>query len=304
HRRGELARARGRPARRPHYRADRGPPAAGRSPMTAPAVLIAQISDLHVKAPGELAYGKVDTAAALARCIAALNRFTPQPALVVASGDLVDTPTAEEYAHLQRLLAPLAIPLAVVPGNHDERALLRASFPAQPYARAAGALDLALAVGPLDVILIDSSVPGAPHGRIEVTSLQWLDVTLAASATRPALIFLHHPPFITGIAHMDRQNLGKAGELAAVLARHPRARLVAAGHVHRAVLTLFAGIPATICPAPNHAVALDLAAQLPPSLLVEPPAFHLHAWFEGQGCGEIVTQLVPMAAFSGPHPFS
>jgi hypothetical protein len=30
-----------------------------------PAVLIAQISDLHIKRPGELAYGHVDTAAAL-----------------------------------------------------------------------------------------------------------------------------------------------------------------------------------------------------------------------------------------------
>ena len=37
--------------------------------MTAPTrpILIAQISDLHIKPPGVLAYGKVDTAAALAR---------------------------------------------------------------------------------------------------------------------------------------------------------------------------------------------------------------------------------------------
>lgn len=46
---------------------------------------------LHIKAPGELAYGKVDTAAALTRCVAALNALTPRPDLVVISGDLVDT---------------------------------------------------------------------------------------------------------------------------------------------------------------------------------------------------------------------
>ena len=50
--------------------------------MTKP-VLIAQISDLHIKAPGELAYGKVDTAAALSRCIVELNRFSP--ALILSS---------------------------------------------------------------------------------------------------------------------------------------------------------------------------------------------------------------------------
>ena len=68
-------------------------------------VYIAQISDLHIKPPGSLAYGRVDTAAALERCVATLNEFAPKPDLVVISGDLADTPTAEEYQHLKRLLA-------------------------------------------------------------------------------------------------------------------------------------------------------------------------------------------------------
>lgn len=78
-----------------------------RSTMPPKPILIAQISDLHIKAPAELAYGKVDTAAALIRCVAALNALAPRPHLVVISGDLVDSPSAEEYAHLERLLAPL-----------------------------------------------------------------------------------------------------------------------------------------------------------------------------------------------------
>jgi 3',5'-cyclic-AMP phosphodiesterase len=272
-------------------------------PVTTRPVLVAQISDLHIKQPGALAYGNVDTAAALARCVVELNRFTPRPQIVVVSGDLVDTPTEAEYKHLRQLLAPLQIPIAVIPGNHDARPLVRAAFPAQPYARATGALDLSLTLGPLDVVLIDSSVPDAPHGCLEDATLQWLEATLAASATRPALLFLHHPPFVTGIAHMDRQNLRNASDLAAVLKRHPRTRLVAAGHVHRATLTMFAGIPATICPAPSHAVALDLDDQYPPALMQEPPAFHLHAWFDGAGYGDVVTHLVPIGDFDGPFPF-
>jgi len=264
--------------------------------------LIAQISDLHIKRPGALAYNRVDTAAALARCIKELNRFSPRPALVVISGDLADTPTPEEYAHLKTLLAPLQIPFAAIPGNHDDRALLRAAF-RQDGDAPDGAVNLTRAVGGLDILLIDSSVPGEPHGELDTATLTWLDASLAASTTRPALLFVHHPPFITGIAHMDVQNLHNADALAAVLRRHPRAQLVAAGHVHRAVLTRFAGVAATICPAPNHAVALDLDARLPPSLMVEPPAFHLHAWFAGEGFGRVVTHWVPIGAFDGPHPF-
>jgi 3',5'-cyclic-AMP phosphodiesterase len=266
-------------------------------------VLIAQISDLHIKPPGSLAYGRVDTAAALERCVAALNAFRPKPDFVVISGDLADTPTAEEYEYLKRLLAALKLPFAGIPGNHDSRDMMRAAFPQGPYAFASGPLNQRIEIGGLDLLLLDSSVHGKPHGELEAPTMQWLDTTLGSAPDRPALLFLHHPPFTTGIWHMDRQNLLNAAELAAVIRRHPRVQLIAAGHVHRATLTMFAGVPATICPAPNHAVDLDLAELREPSFKVEPPAFHLHAWFPGEGFGSVVTHQVPIGDFDGPHPF-
>jgi 3',5'-cyclic-AMP phosphodiesterase len=266
-------------------------------------VLIAQISDLHIKPPGSLAYGRVDTAAALQRCVAALNELLPQPDFVVISGDLADTPTAEEYEYLKRLLKPLKVPFAGIPGNHDSRELMRAAFPLAPYASSSGPLNQRIEVGGLDLALLDSSVDGKPHGELDAATLQWLEATLLSSPQRPALVFLHHPPFKTGIWHMDRQNLLNASELAAVVRRHPRVQLIAAGHVHRATLTMFAGVPTTICPAPNHAVDLDLAELREPSFKVEPPAFHLHSWFPGEGFGRLVTHQVPIGDFDGPHPF-
>jgi 3',5'-cyclic AMP phosphodiesterase CpdA len=264
-------------------------------------VLIAQISDLHIKRPGEKAYGIVDTAAALERCVAHLNAMKPQPDFVVISGDLVDGGSAAEYEYFKRLLAPLKAPFAAIPGNHDAREAMRAALPDQAYAQASGAMNVRVAVRDLDLILLDSSVPKKPHGLLEPETLQWLDATLASDRARPALLFLHHPPFKTGIEHMDRQNLRNADELAATIGRHKRARMVASGHVHRAVLTQFAGIPATICPAPNHAVALDLDESLVPSFAVEPPAFHLHVWFGDRA--ELVTHFVPVGDFAGPYPF-
>jgi 3',5'-cyclic-AMP phosphodiesterase len=265
--------------------------------------LVAQISDLHVKPRGELAYDRVDTASALRRCIEQLNRFLPRPDLVVITGDLVDRPSTEAYEHLKALLAPLEIPFVATPGNHDDRDLTRAAFSKQRYATAHGPLNLATAVGPLDIVLIDSGVPGKDYGEVDADTLTWLDAQLAASSTRPALLFLHHPPFVTGIQHMDVQNLRNADRLAAVLRSHDRTQLVASGHVHRATLAMFAGIPATTCPAPNHAVVLDLDKHLPPSFDIEPPAFHLHAWFHGERFGSVVTHCVPIGEFDGPYPF-
>jgi 3',5'-cyclic-AMP phosphodiesterase len=271
--------------------------------MSQKPVCVAQISDLHMKRPGALAYGRVDTAKALERCIAALNELAPAPDLVVISGDLADTPTTEEYDHLGRLLAPLKLPFACVPGNHDSREMMRAAFPAANYAQSSGALNQRIELAGLDLMLLDSSVHGKPHGLLDPTTLEWLDATLTSAPERPALLFLHHPPFKAGIWHMDRQSLFNANELANIVRRHPRVRLVATGHVHRATLTMFAGVPTTICPAPNHAVDLDLAQLREPSFKVEPPALHLHVWFPGGSFGNLVTHHVPIGQFDGPYPF-
>jgi 3',5'-cyclic AMP phosphodiesterase CpdA len=266
-------------------------------------VLIAQISDLHIKAEGRLAYGRVDTAEALKQCVDALNQLQPSPDLVVISGDLADTPVMGEYEHLKRLLAPLKLPFVIIPGNHDSRDMMRAAFPQQRYAFASGPLNQIVPVDGLDLLLLDSSVPGKPHGELDVLTLQWLDATLAESKERPAVLFLHHPPFETGIWHMDRQNLLNADALAPIIRRHSRTQLIAAGHVHRATFTMFEGVAATICPAPNHVVDLDLAELREPSFKIEPPAFHLHKWFPGSGFGRIVTHVVPIGDFAGPFPF-
>jgi 3',5'-cyclic-AMP phosphodiesterase len=264
---------------------------------------IAQISDLHIKSPGLLAYGRVDTARALERCVAVLNEFDPKPDLVVISGDIADTPTAGEYEHLKRLLGPLKLPFVGIPGNHDSRELMRAAFPDAGYAFSSGPLNQMIAAGPLDLLLLDSSVHGQPHGDLDGATLRWLEAMLASSPDRPALLFMHHPPFAAGIWHMDRQNLLNASEFALIVRRHPSVRLIATGHIHRAVVTMFAGAVTTICPAPNHAVDLDLAELRGPSFKVEPPAFHLHCWFPGEAFGNVVTHHVPIGNFDGPHPF-
>ena len=275
----------------------------GETVVNAQRLLIAQISDLHVRPPGQLTSGRVDTATALTRCITELNRLAPRPDLVVISGDLVDTPIAGSYDHLRHLLAPLEIAFAAIPGNHDDRDLMRAVLPDCRFARTNGALNSVRTIRGVDVILLDSVVPGAAHGVLDAETLAWLDATLGASSTRPAFVFLHHPPFVTGIHDMDKDNLRNAADLAAILRRHERARLIAAGHVHRAAATIFAARSATICPAPNLAVALDLDERLPPSFRIEPPAFHLHVWLPGDPFGNVVTHWVPIGDFGGPHPF-
>jgi hypothetical protein len=37
--------------------------------------------------------------------------------------------------------------------------------------------------------------------------------------------------------------------------------------------------------------------------MLEPPAFHQHAWFAGAGFGQVLTHLLPIGDFAGPYPF-
>ena len=271
--------------------------------MAARPVLIAQISDLHITPPGVLAYGRVDTAAALTRSIDTLNRLSPRPDLVVISGDIANSALPEEYERAKTLLEKLQMPFAAIPGNHDRRIPMRKALPDPGYRAPESALNAVRRIGRLDILLIDSTVPGAPHGELDAATLAWLDGALAASATRPALLFLHHPPFKTGIVYTDTMRLRNADALAALLKRYPRALLVAAGHVHRAAQTVFAGISATICPAGEQAVTLEFEPRWPEVFKIEPPAFHLHVWLPGEGFGNVVTHVVPIGEFPGPYSY-
>ncbi len=265
-------------------------------------MLIAQLTDTHIRAPGSLAYGVVDTAAFLERAVAHLRALTPQPDLILVTGDLTDFDQPEEYARFRTLVAGLPMPVFPVPGNHDSSAGVRAAFP-ELAVRTTGAgglkVNYVLEGHPVRVVMLDSSVPGQPHGELGTEGLAWLEAQLAAAPERPTLVALHHPPFLTGIAHMDVQNLRDAAALEALLLRHPQVMGLVCGHVHRAVTTRFADRPASIGPAPAHAVSLSLQPGAAPSFHMEPPSLHLH-WFTD---GRLVTHTSFIGPYDGPYPF-
>jgi 3',5'-cyclic AMP phosphodiesterase CpdA len=264
-------------------------------------VLIAQITDTHIKEGGRTAYdGKVDTARALRSCIAHLNGLDPKPDVVLLTGDLVDQGRKQEYAALARLLAPLSIPLYVIPGNHDERGALRDAFADEDYLPAGEFLHYAVDRFPVRLVGLDTTVPGAPHGEMCAARLAWLDETLRRVPERPTIVFMHHPPFLTGIGHMDVQNCRGGDALAAVLHRHPQVVRLLCGHVHRSIQAVWHGIGASIAPSHSHAVALDLRTGGPSAFTLEPPACHLHHWREDVG---LVSHLSFIGTYPGPFPF-
>ncbi|MCG6113943.1 MAG: phosphodiesterase [Mesorhizobium sp.] len=248
-------------------------------------MLIAQISDAHVGVPGTLFYDRYDTAAALTRAVDALNRLDPRPDVVLFTGDLGDKGTPQEYVRIRELLSVLEIPLFVIPGNHDKRDAMLEAFADVAYLpRGSAFFHYAVEDYPIRLVGLDTVAPqefGA--GELCAERLAWLDETLAAAPDRPTIIFMHHPPFDTGIGHMDRIKCANGPALAELVARHPQVERILCGHVHRPVQTRFGGTIAQIAPSIAHQVPLDLRPDGPPAFIFEPPAFMLHHWQPDRG---------------------
>ncbi|SFE55944.1 phosphodiesterase [Paracidovorax wautersii] len=272
--------------------------------MTAPAphTLLLQLSDLHIREPGRLAYGRIDTAPYLREAVASIGRLPQRPDAVVITGDLTDFGRAAEYDHLRALLAPLApLPIYLLPGNHDERQQLRASFPEHAWLGTEGFVQYSVPVGAMQLIALDTVVPGASEGSLCAERLEWLAAQLDAHRDRPVVIAMHHPPFRTLIGHMDEIGLLQgADELEALVARHPNVERVICGHLHRSIQVRFGGSLALTVPSPAHQVCLDLAPDAPSAWTLEPPGYAVHALPAG---GRLVSHLAASGRYEGPYPF-
>ncbi|CAN0602934.1 unnamed protein product, partial [Ectocarpus sp. 12 AP-2014] len=157
-------------------------------------MIVAQITDTHIKPRGMLAYGRVDTAPFLTAAVAHINSLDPMPDLVILTGDVTDGGSAEEYDHARELLAPLRPPLIALPGNHDRRDTFREAFSLYMDLPRSGHLSYVEDRFPLRLVMIDDTVPGERHGEISTELLAWLGRTLAAQANKPTLVAMHHPP--------------------------------------------------------------------------------------------------------------
>jgi 3',5'-cyclic AMP phosphodiesterase CpdA len=268
--------------------------------------LLAQLSDPHIVAPGRLLMGCIDAAALFAQAVHAVLRLQPAPAAVLVSGDLVENGVLAEYVHLRHLLAPLTMPVYLMPGNHDDVATLRRCFDDLAHLRpVAGRPELAehvlyaVDLDGLRLIAVDTVVAGAGHGSLCEGRLRWLDETLAQEPRLPTLVALHHPPFDSGIAYMDALSLreGRAG-LAAVLARHPQVERVTCGHLHRSALRRMGTTVAMTVPSTAHQIVPDLRTAGFGAYCFEPPGFAVHGVLGGTIVSHIMSSAAPGEAFA------
>ena len=265
-------------------------------------MLICQLTDLHVRPVGKPANRVSETNMFTERAFRAVARLDPRPDVVVITGDLTDCGLDEEYANLNRLLRRfLPMPVFVIPGNHDRRGNFRAGLKHLPGVTAdPHHVQYTVDEYPVRLVMLDTLVPGAGHGELRPEQLEFLDRALAAAPDKPTIVGMHHPPFVCGIAHMDRINLRNIPEFAAIIARHRQVERIICGHHHRPIVARVAHAIASIAPSVAHQVQMTLNPHASGAFNFEPPAFQLHRWTAADG---IVSHTVYVEDFPGPYPF-
>ena len=245
-------------------------------------MLIAQITDVHLGFepgnPDELNRKRLDTT------LRTLAAMVPRPDLLLATGDLADTGNdSESYARLREAVAGLPFPVHYALGNHDGRAAFRANFPDAPMPD--GFHQYALEAGGLRILVLDTLEEGRHGGAYCETRAAWLSDRLSEAPDRPTLLVLHHPPIESGHSWMTENPEAEwVKRLESIVAAQTNIVAIIAGHLHRPVVTQWAGTTLAICPSTAPQVALDFQPIDPdrpddrPMIVADPPWFAIHHW--------------------------
>lgn len=239
--------------------------------------ILAQISDPHVRAD--------DAGAAIAQLERAMAQAHAYRAdAILLTGDLVNDERADEYAVLAEAIVDPPAPLFLMPGNHDDRVHMRATFPTHAYLPKSGPLSFSVDDFPVRIVAVDQIVPGETHGLLTAEHAAWLDRTLAAVPDKPTIVALHHPPFLTHDLLFDNIGLLDADLFAGVIARHRQVARIICGHHHRVVIGQVAHAPVIVAPSTSWTYGLATHASQPIApKTAEEPGWMLHAWTEGGG---------------------
>jgi Icc protein len=133
-------------------------------------------------------------------------------------------------------------------------------------------------LGNMRILALDTLFEGKPEGHLCDQRLAWLADRLETPFPGLTWILMHHPPFPSGIAPLDRMSLvGGKQRFAALIARYAGALRILSGHIHRPYQALWNGAFCAVAGSPAFQVALQFSDPEEPPVSAEPYAWYLHA---------------------------
>ena len=199
---------------------------------------VLQLTDLHIFEDSDRTMLPIDTKHSFQRVLEKALTDSAQWDLLVLSGDLADLGEDASYAWLSNQLASIDIPILVLPGNHDDRALM------ENYFGHVSSYEL----GAWRITLLDSCIPPSTQGQLSNSQIEILAATLDAHPEQPHLVFLHHPPIALGSSWMDSMGLTNSELLWECLSETMAKVTLVAGHAHQNFDAFYRGVRVLVSP--------------------------------------------------------
>ncbi|MEM9582675.1 MAG: metallophosphoesterase [Pseudomonadota bacterium] len=231
-------------------------------------------TDLHLVNEGEQIIG-IDPFMRFAEGLHHALSQHPDAVGILIMGDLTHQGRTAQFQRLKAKLDGLPLPVTLMLGNHDNRAVFRKVFPDAPVT-SAGHVQTMQELG--DTVLItldtmDATVTPAHSGILCADRLAWLERALTWADGRQALVAMHHPPVMTGFPGMDGIALQNPEPFRQMLRTYPGPVHVLCGHVHRTISGCAAGLPFTILKSTCHQQPMMLGAADTDHSVDEPGAY-------------------------------
>lgn len=264
-------------------------------------MLIAQITDTHIAGWGKKTFGVAPMAENLARCVAHINRLTPQPDVVLVTGDISNNGLRQELERAASILDNLHAPYYVIPGNHDDRAALASVFGHRACpTESENFINYVIEGYDIRLITVDSTIPNAPGGELDRSRLSWLEMQLEQDETRPTILFMHHPPVAFGVPETDIDGFIGTEALGDVIEKHDNIERILCGHIHLSALTQWRGVVVSAAPSIGMRLTIDLTLQQPSRYILEEPSYQLHYWSPEKN---LITYTIIARDAEVTHPF-
>lgn len=194
---------------------------------------IIQISDSHI------AHDIPQRLQDLEDCVATVNEEAPD--LVIHTGDITHNGLPDEYSAARQRLEKLHASYFVLNGNKDVRSNLRDTFCHHAYLTKSTAPDefiqYSLEQYPWQLIMIDTVRESRSKGELCKKRLEHLATMLEADPGKPAVIFMHHSPFVVDEIPDPYQfyRWEDVDAFGSLLSRYSNVVSIYCGHVHRNV---------------------------------------------------------------------
>lgn len=254
-------------------------------------MLIAQITDTHIVGKDEhWLFPSTKTSERLEKVVSYLNQMSPQPDVILFTGDATDSGTPQAYQHLKQLLKPLRAPLFVIPGNHDNREEMRKAFSENSYLPKKGFLNYIIKDYPVNLVGLDTLVKGKDFGQVSEESFAWLTEHLHEINEKPFLLFMHHPLTMTGKKLFDSMTCLVPTNFEKVIKAQNNLLAILTGHYHHLCITSYGGKICLMAPSvsPVHYIA-NAQDDFVTAIELEDPAITLHQWF---GENKLTTHVI------------